>query len=59
MSKLEIDNFQFAYRIKDFTVHCKFCDSTNTEFTVESREEENAECYIWCNDCKQTEELIR
>ena len=59
MSKLEVDNYDLTYRIKDFTVHCKFCDGTNTEFTVDSREVDNAECYIWCVDCKKDEQLIQ
>ena len=58
MSKLEVDNYDLTYRIKDFTVHCKFCDSANTELTVESRHEDYAECYIWCLDCKESEQLI-
>ena len=58
MSKLEIDFQEFQDRIDNFTIFCKFCDGTNTEFVVESREEEIAGCWIWCVDCKREETLI-
>ena len=58
MSKLEIDGHDLTDRVKNFTVHCKDCDGTNTEFVVESREEEIAGCWIWCVDCKREETLI-
>ena len=58
MSKLEIDFHDLSYRIKDFTVHCQYCDGTNTELIIQSREEENASCAIWCIDCEKDEQLI-